>query len=243
MYPTLLQAAAMGGAVPAHDITILGLFLQADLVVKLVMLGLVAASVWTWAIVYDKATKLRRLKAAAADFEEQFWSGGSLDQLYDQVQANPSDPFAAVFAAGMREWRHATERGLTSTGAMRANLSQRIERVMSVTVNRELATAEKYMTVLASIGSAGPFIGLFGTVWGIMGAFTNIAAQQNTSLAVVAPGIAEALFATAIGLVAAIPAVLAYNYFSAELGRFGDRLDSFVTEFSAILQRHLEERG
>ncbi|WP_029014660.1 protein TolQ [Niveispirillum irakense] len=243
MYPTLLQAAAMGGAVPAHDITILGLFLQADLVVKLVMLGLVAASVWTWAIVYDKATKLRRLKAAAADFEEQFWSGGSLDQLYDQVQANPSDPFAAVFAAGMREWRHATERGLTSTGAMRANLSQRIERVMSVTVNRELATAEKYMTVLASVGSAGPFIGLFGTVWGIMGAFTNIAAQQNTSLAVVAPGIAEALFATAIGLVAAIPAVLAYNYFSAELGRFGDRLDSFVTEFSAILQRHLEERG
>lgn len=242
MYPTLLQATALGAG-PAHEITMLGLFLQADLVVKLVMLGLVAASVWTWAIIYDKATKLRRIKAAAADFEEQFWSGGSLDQLYDQVGANPADPLSAVFGAGMREWRHATERGLVSTGAMRANLAQRIERVMSVTVGREMAAAERYMTVLASIGSAGPFIGLFGTVWGIMRAFTNIAAQQNTSLAVVAPGIAEALFATAIGLVAAIPATLAYNYFGAEISRFGDRLDSFVTEFSAILQRHLEERG
>ncbi|MDG5494237.1 MULTISPECIES: protein TolQ [Azospirillaceae] len=243
MYPTLLQAAPLGGAVPAHELTAWGLFMQADPVVKLVMLGLVFASVWTWAIVYDKVKKLRRIKAAAADFEEQFWSGGSLDQLYDQVSANPADPLSAVFAAGMREWRHATERGLTSTGAMRANLAQRIERVMSVTVNREMANTERYLTVLASVGSAGPFVGLFGTVWGIMGAFTNIAAQQNTSLAVVAPGIAEALFATAIGLVAAIPAVLAYNYFSSEIGRFGDRLDSFVTEFSAILQRHLEERG
>jgi biopolymer transport protein TolQ len=243
MYPTLLQAAPLGGTLPAHELTAWGLFMQADPVVKLVMLGLLFASVWTWAIVYDKIKKLRRIKAAAADFEEQFWSGGSLDQLYDQVATNPGDPFSAVFAAGMREWRHATERGLTSTGAMRANLAQRIERVMSVTVNREMANTERYLTVLASVGSAGPFVGLFGTVWGIMGAFTNIAAQQNTSLAVVAPGIAEALFATAIGLVAAIPAVLAFNYFSSEIGRFGDRLDSFVTEFSAILQRHLEERG
>jgi biopolymer transport protein TolQ len=244
MFPTLLQAAALGGDVaPVHDMSALGLFLQADIVVKLVMLGLLAASVWTWAIIFNKATKLRRMKAAAADFEEQFWSGGSLDQLYDQVAQAPNDPFSAVFAAGMREWRHANERGLSSSGAMRANLMQRMERVMSVTVGREMADTEKYMTVLASVGSAGPFVGLFGTVWGIMGAFTNIAAQQNTSLAVVAPGIAEALFATAIGLVAAIPAVLAYNYFSSEIGRFGDRLDSFVTEFSAILQRHLEERG
>lgn len=243
MYPTLLQAAALGGAVPAHDLTILGLFLQADLVVKLVMLGLLGASVWTWAIIFDKANKLRRMKAAATDFEEQFWSGGSLDSLYDKVSANPADPFSAVFAAGMREWRHANERGLANTGAMRANLAQRMERVMSVTVGREMANTERYMTVLASVGSAGPFVGLFGTVWGIMGAFTNIAAQQNTSLAVVAPGIAEALFATAVGLVAAIPAVIAYNIFSSDIGRFGDRLDSFVTEFSAILQRHLEERG
>lgn len=243
MYPTLLQVAGLGGSVPTHDLSVWGLFMQADFVVKLVMLSLLAASVWTWAIIFDKANKLRRMKAAATEFEEQFWSGGSLDALYDKVSGNANDPFSAVFAAGMREWRHANERGLAGPGAIKANLAQRMERVMSVTVGREMANAERYMTVLASVGSAGPFVGLFGTVWGIMGAFTNIAAQQNTSLAVVAPGIAEALFATAIGLVAAIPAVIAYNIFSSDIGRFGDRLDSFVTEFSAILQRHLEERG
>ncbi|WP_114394534.1 protein TolQ [Oleisolibacter albus] len=244
MEPTAMDAVAAAGVVaPMQDITIWGLFMQAQLVVKLVMLGLIGSSIWTWAIIFDKSIKLRRLKAAAADFEEQFWSGGSLDELYDRVARNPGDPLSATFAAGMREWRHATERGLAGAGAMRANLAQRIERVMSVTVGREMAALERYMTVLASVGSAGPFVGLFGTVWGIMHAFTNIAQQQNTSLAVVAPGIAEALFATAIGLVAAIPAVLAYNVFNSDLGRFGERLDSFVTEFSAILQRHLEERG
>ncbi|WP_225889948.1 protein TolQ [Indioceanicola profundi] len=229
-------------AAQAHDLSIIGLFMMADWVVKLVMLGLVAASIWCWAIIFDKAVKLRRMKAAAADFEEQFWSGGSLDQLYDDVGQDPSDPLSSTFAAGMREWRHANERGL-SGGNMRANLAQRVERVMSVTVGREMANAERYMTVLASVGSVAPFVGLFGTVWGIMSAFTNIASQQNTSLAVVAPGIAEALFATALGLVAAIPAVIAYNKFSTDLGRYADRLDSFVTEFSSILQRHLEERG
>lgn len=244
MPPIELQAAAMAGAVaPAHELSILGLFLAADWIVKIVMLALVGASVWCWAIIFDKAVKLRRMKAAATEFEEQFWSGGSLDQLYDEVGANPGDPLSATFAAGMREWRHASERGLLATGAMRANLAQRIERVMSVTIGREMAGAERYMTVLASVGSTAPFIGLFGTVWGIMNAFTSIAAQQNTSLAVVAPGIAEALFATALGLVAAIPAVIAYNKFSTDIGRFADRLDSFTTEFSAILQRHLEERG
>ncbi|HYE52171.1 MAG TPA: protein TolQ [Azospirillaceae bacterium] len=227
----------------AHDLSIVGLFLQADIIVKLVMLMLVAASVWCWAIFFDKAVKLRRVKAAAADFEEQFWSGGSLDQLYDDVARGSGDPFSAVFAAGMREWRHANERGLASTGAMRANLAQRIERVMLVTVGREMAQLERYMTVLANVGSVAPFVGLFGTVWGIMRSFVGIAATNNTSLAVVAPGIAEALFATALGLVAAIPSVIFYNKFSTDLARFGDRLDSFVTEFSSILQRHLEERG
>lgn len=230
-------------AAQAHDLSIIGLFMMADWVVKLVMLGLIAASVWCWGIIFDKAVKLRRMKAAAADFEEQFWSGGSLDQLYDEVAKDPADPLSSTFAAGMREWRHANERGLTGSGAMKANLAQRVERVMSVTVGREMATAERYMTVLASVGSVAPFVGLFGTVWGIMNSFTAIASQQNTSLAVVAPGIAEALFATALGLVAAIPAVVAYNKFSTDLGRFADRLDSFVTEFSSILQRHLEERG
>jgi biopolymer transport protein TolQ len=183
------------------------------------------------------------MKAAADDFEEAFWSGGSLDQLYDQVGKQPADPLSATFAAGMREWRHANERGLVATGAMKAGLAQRIERVMSVTILREMAQAERYLTVLANVGSTAPFLGLFGTVWGIMISFNAIAATNNTSLAVVAPGIAEALSATALGLVAAIPAVIAYNKFSTDLGRFADRLDSFSTEFSAILSRHLEERG
>jgi len=244
MNPTVMDSVALAGAAAApHDLSIIGLFLMADWLVKLIMLSLVGASIWCWAIIFDKAVRLRRMNAAAAEFEEQFWSGGSLDQLYEIVGKNPVDPLSATFAAGMREWRHANERGLVATGAMRANLAQRIERVMSVTIGREMSMAERYMTVLANVGSVAPFVGLFGTVWGIMNSFTAIAAQNNTSLAVVAPGIAEALFATALGLVAAIPAVVAYNKFSTDLGRFGDRLDSFVTEFTAILQRHLEERG
>ncbi|MDZ5647546.1 protein TolQ [Nitrospirillum sp. BR 11828] len=231
------------GANPTADISALSLFMTANWLVKAIMLGLLAASVWVWAIIFDKSVKLRRMKAAAADFEEQFWSGGSLDQLYEEVGKAPSDPLSATFAAGMREWRHANERGLTTSGAMRANLAQRIERVMSVTVSREMAQTERYITVLATVGSNAPFVGLLGTVWGIMHSFTSIAAAGNTSLAVVAPSIAEALFATALGLVAAIPASIAYNKFSSDIARFGDRLDSFVTEFSAILQRHLEERG
>jgi biopolymer transport protein TolQ len=240
MDPQLATTAAVS---TGHDMSVIGLFLQADSVVKLVMLALAAASVWCWAIIFEKVGRFRRMRAAAAAFEDQFWSGGSLDQLYDEIGPNPSDPLAAVFSAGMREWRMAHERGLPSGGVIRANLAKRIERVMAVAAGREMAAAEKYMTVLASVGSSAPFVGLFGTVWGIMRAFTSIAAEGNTSLATVAPPIAEALFATAIGLVAAIPASIAYNIFASEINKFGDRLDSFATEFSAILQRHLEERG
>lgn len=227
----------------AHDLSMWGLFLQADLIVKTVMLLLLGASVWCWAIIFDKIVRLRRLNMLAADFEDEFWSGGSLDVLYDRLGKNPPDPMAAIFVAGMREWRHAAERGLPSTSTMRANLQQRVERVMAVTIGREMALVERYMTFLASVGSTSPFIGLFGTVWGIMNSFTSIAASNNTSLAVVAPGIAEALFATALGLVAAIPAAVAYNKFSADLGRYGERLQAFADEFAAILSRHLEERA
>jgi biopolymer transport protein TolQ len=236
-----MEMTAMAGTV--HDLSLLGLFLSADWLVKLIMLGLIGASIWCWAIIFDKSVRLRRMKSAADDFEEAFWSGGSLDALYDQLGKTPGDPLSATFAAGMREWRHANERGLATTSAMKAGLQQRIERVMSVTILREMAQAERYMTVLANVGSVAPFVGLFGTVWGIMHSFTGIAQTNNTSLAVVAPGIAEALFATALGLVAAIPAVVAYNKFSTDLSRFADRLDSFSTEFTAILSRHLEERG
>jgi biopolymer transport protein TolQ len=232
---------AAGAAAKVHDITMLGLFLQADWVVKSVMLMLLFASVWCWAIIIEKLMRIRTMNAQADAFEDAFWSGGSLDALYDRLGQQPEDPMAATFAAGMREWRHAADRGIG--GSIKASLQQRVERVMSVTIGREMARAERYMTFLASVGSVAPFIGLFGTVWGIINSFTAIANTNNTSLAVVAPGIAEALFATAIGLVAAIPAVVAYNKFTTDLSRYADRLDAFAGEFVAILSRYLEEKG
>ena len=243
MEQTMIDAAQTGGALAGHhDLSIVNLFMSADLLVKFVLLMLISASIWCWAIIFEKALRLRKLNAAAAEFEENFWSGGSLDSLYDRVGKAATDPMSATFAAGMREWRHASDRGLTTSGTMRASLQQRVERVMSLTIGRVMAAIEKYMTFLASVGSTAPFLGLFGTVWGIMNSFTAIANTNNTSLAVVAPGIAEALFATALGLLAAIPAAVAYNKFATALGRYGERLEAFAVEFAAILSRHLEER-
>src|SRR5882724_12651292 len=200
--------ALTGGAVP-HDLSILGLFLQADIIVKVVMLLLLLASFWSWAVIFDKLMRLRRLRRDATTFEESFWSGGSLDDLYDRIGSRPMDPMSAVFAAAMREWRRSAAKGLTASTTMRASLQDRIERVMQVTVGREMERLERFMPFLATVGSTSPFVGLFGTVWGIMNSFQSIAAANNTSLAVVAPGIAESLFATAIGLLAAIPAMIA----------------------------------
>ena len=175
-------------------------------------------------------------------FEETFWSGGSLDDLYDRIGTRPTDPMSAVFAAAMREWRRTAARGRAPNPGSRTGLQERIERVMQVTMGRELERLERFMPFLATVGSTAPFVGLFGTVWGIMNSFQAIAAAKNTSLAVVAPGIAESLFATALGLVAAIPAVVAYNKFSTDFGRYAGRLDGFATEFSAILSRQLDEK-
>ncbi|MGE0725164.1 MAG: protein TolQ [Alphaproteobacteria bacterium] len=235
-----VDAMNLAGAV--RDLSVWGLFLQADIVVKVVMLILVLLSFWCWAVIFDKWFRLRRLNARAKAFEDSFWSGGSLDDLYDRVGSRPADPLSAVFAAAMREWRRSASRGL-ATDALRGSLQDRIERVMTVASGREMDRLERYMSFLASVGSTAPFIGLFGTVWGIMNSFQSIAASRNTSLAVVAPGIAEALFATALGLVAAIPAVIAYNKLSTELGRYGGRLDAFAGEFSAILSRQLDEKA
>jgi len=237
-----VDALNLGGAA-ARDLSVWGLFLQADPIVKLVMLILVLLSFWCWAVIFDKAFRLRRLSSRAKSFEDSFWSGGSLDDLYDRIGNKPGDPMAAVFAAAMREWRRSASRGLVATQTMRTSLQDRIERVMQVALGREMERLEKYMSFLASVGSTAPFIGLFGTVWGIMNSFQSIAASKNTSLAVVAPGIAEALFATALGLVAAIPAVIAYNKLSTELARYAGRLDAFADEFSAILSRQLDEKG
>jgi biopolymer transport protein TolQ len=215
--------------------------MRAHWVVQVVMVVLFFASVWTWAIILDKMWRLRRLETRALKFEDAFWSGGSLDDLYERVGQRPSDPMTAVFSSAMREWRRSAARGLVQQAATRTGLQARIDRVMQVTLGREMDRLERYMIFLASVGSTAPFIGLFGTVWGIMNSFQAIAVTKQTSLAVVAPGIAEALFATALGLVAAIPAVVAYNKISSDLGRYGGRLEAFAVEFSAILSRQLEE--
>jgi biopolymer transport protein TolQ len=222
-------------------LSLITLFLQADIVVKFVMLLLVIASVWVWAIVFEKITTLRRVNRLASTFEDRFWSGGSLEDLYDQEGARPTHPMAAVFGAAMGEWRRSSR--VAGADMARGSVADRIDRAANVTVTREMERLERWMVFLASVGSIAPFVGLFGTVWGIMHAFSGIAAMHNTSLAVVAPGIAEALFATAIGLVAAIPAVLAYNQISTSLARFASRLEGFGVEFGAILSRQSEERA
>ncbi len=155
----------------SSNLSIFELFLQSDSIVKLVMLLLLLASFWSWAVIFDKTLRLRRLRQAAASFEETFWSGGSLDDLYDRVGQRPADPMSAVFAAAMREWRRSAAKGLLGTPVMRASLQQRIERVMNVTVGREMDRVERFMSFLATVGSTAPFVGLFGTVWGIMDSF------------------------------------------------------------------------
>jgi biopolymer transport protein TolQ len=230
-----LQGVAATAQVVAHDLSLWGLFLSADFVVKLIMIGLLAASFWSWTIIFNKFIRINCLFSSATQFEDSFWSGGSLDALFERVGNRPRDPMSAVFAAAMREWKR------TANARSTVTLQERIERAMQVTLGREMDRLESHMGFLASVGSTAPFIGLFGTVWGIMNSFQSIAASQNTSLAVVAPGIAEALFATAIGLVAAIPAVIAYNKLSLELNRYANRLDSFANEFGAIISRQLEE--
>lgn len=224
------------------DMSVWGLFWQADIIVKSVMLILLACSIWSWTLIFDKRRVMSKLNQRALRFEEAFWSGEALDKLYQRVKKSPEDPMLKTFSAGMEEWQTGVAHGIPSKDSIQVSLKQRIERAMNVTISREMHRLEKGMTFLASIGSTAPFIGLFGTVWGIMNSFSAIATSNNTSLAVVAPGIAEALFATALGLVAAIPAVLAFNMFSNNLNRYADRLDSFAAEFSTILGRHMDEQ-
>ena len=231
-----VDATALAAASP--DFSLWGLFLEANFVVKLVMMGLLAASVWVWAIVFEKIVSIRKANQAAAAFEDKFWSGGSLDELFDQEGDNPKHPMASVFSAAMNEWRRSKK--AAGVDFIRSSVRDRVDRAISVTVAREMERMERWMVFLASVGATAPFVGLFGTVWGIMHSFASIAQMHNTNLAVVAPGIAEALLATAIGLVAAIPAVLAYNKLSTDLSRFAARLEGFGSEFSAILSRQSE---
>jgi biopolymer transport protein TolQ len=219
------------------DLSIWGLFWSAHIVVKIVMVGLLVSSIWVWAIVVDKTLLYMRTRKAMDRFEQTFWSGQSLEELYRTQSARPAHSMAALFVAAMREWKRSFE----GTSRAIGGLQMRIEKVMDVTIAREIERLERRLLVLATVGSAGPFIGLFGTVWGIMTSFQSIAASKNTSLAVVAPGIAEALFATAIGLVAAIPATIFYNKFVSEVNKQAQRLEGFADEFAAILSRQIDE--
>jgi biopolymer transport protein TolQ len=224
----------------AEQITVWSLFLEADPVVKGVMLILGIASVWSWAVAVDKWLQFGDLESHARKFEREFWSGRTADDMDERGGDRPRDALARVYAAASREWREARRTGISGDAAQQ--MLDRVDRLMAAQIAREMGRASRNLGVLATVGASAPFIGLFGTVWGIMNAFTNIAAQQQTNLAVVAPGIAEALFATALGLVAAIPAVIFYNKFTGDLDRFGDRLDTFSDEVNARLSRRLSER-
>ena len=231
---------------PSNDVassfSIVSMFLRADIVVKAVMILLLLASLWSWTIIFNKLVTLSNLKRKARRFEKLFWSGQSLDELYQQYASRNDHPLAAMFIAGLREWRRAFEGPNGLRESMLAGVKERIDKAMSVTILRETDGIERQLGMLATIGSVSPFVGLFGTVWGIMNSFSAIAARHDTTLAVVAPGIAEALFATAMGLLAAIPAVIFYNRFVAEIGRYVNSLDAFADEFSAILSRQLDEK-
>ena len=229
----------MAQTAPQGQISIWHLALNASFVVQIVMVGLALASIWSWAIIFEKLYLYSRTRAANDRFEQTFWSGQSLEDLYLTLGPRSHSGLAAVFMAAMREWKRSQE------SAVRAGfqgVQKRIEKVMDVQIQKEMGNLEARLLFLATVGSATPFVGLFGTVWGIMTSFQAIANSQNTNLAVVAPGIAEALFATALGLLAAIPATIFYNKFTADTAKIGARLENFADEFSAIISRQLDER-
>jgi len=234
-----MDVQAVQGIAQTGQISIWHLALNASFVVQVVMIGLALASIWSWAIIFEKLYVYSRTRAANARFEQTFWSGQSLEDLYLALGPRSQTGLSAIFMAAMREWKRSQE------SAVRAGfqgVQKRIEKVMDVQVQKEMGNLEAGLLFLATVGSATPFVGLFGTVWGIMTSFQAIANSQNTNLAVVAPGIAEALFATALGLLAAIPATIFYNKFAADASKIGARLENFADEFSAIISRQLDER-
>lgn len=232
------QSVETGGLHAAGDVSLIGLFLQAGFTVKLVMIGLLVASIWSWAIMIDKFLLYARTQRQFNRFEEVFWSGRSLEELYQSLSDKAPSGMGALFVAAMKEWKKSFERGAHS----QIGLQTRIDKVLDVSLSRESDKLEKRLGFLATVGSAAPFVGLFGTVVGIMTSFQAIAGSKSTNLAVVAPGIAEALMATALGLMAAIPAVIAYNKFSSDAGKLTGRLEGFADEFSAILSRQIDEK-
>ena len=228
------DAIAAGSAL---DMSFWGMFWHAHFVVKAVMIGLLVASLWSWAIIINKFILISSVEKSMDRFEDSFWSGHSLEELYDALSPRSTTGMASLFVAAMREWK----RSFTNAASAFMGLQARIEKVLDISIAREMERLESQLLVLASVASAAPFVGLFGTVWGIMSSFQSIAVSKNTSLAVVAPGIAEALFATAIGLFAAIPALIFYNILSGRVARTQARMESFADEFSSILSRQIDQ--
>lgn len=225
-------------AAPGAELSVWALFWQAGPVVKAVIIGLLAASIWTWAIIIDKLLAYGRMKRLLNRFENKFWSGQSLEELYRAMSESKAVGMGSIFVAAMREWKKSFEKGARSPLA----LQTRIDKAMDLALTREVEHLEGRLSFLATVGSSAPFVGLFGTVIGIMTSFQAIAGSKSTNLAVVAPGIAEALLATAIGLLAAIPAVIAYNKLSSDAAKLAARMEGFADEFSAILSRQIDER-
>ncbi len=236
---TIVTTAASSHA----DLSMLGLIIGADIVVKLVLLILAMASIWSWAIIIDKTLLLRNITKKIDEFEQVFWSGQLLDQLYDRLRGKADNPLATVFVAAMDEWskqQRMANRNQSSLSYLSVGLKERIIQTMDVAKNKAVEELDKNLVFLAVVGSSATFIGLFGTVWGIMSSFRSIAAAQNASIAVVAPGIAEALFATAIGLVAAIPAVIFYSILSNKINNIDSKIEDFSNELGSLLSQEID---
>ncbi len=239
-----MEEIIVAGSIAAEsvDFSMLSLFLRADFVVKSVIIILILASLYSWTIIVAKLIRIKQLKKLEKEFEEIFWSGNSFEDLYETLNFNKHDPKSKIFCAAIVEWKKSKFDTLNDSPSNINSLKDRMQRSMSVTFNKESEIVEKNLTFLATSGSTAPFVGLFGTVWGIMNSFKSIAVAQNTNLSVVAPGIAEALFATALGLFVAIPAVVAYNKISSDLSKYFISLEIFMDEFTTIFFRQLEKK-
>ncbi len=220
-------------------LSIFSLISSSDIISKSVMLMLLIASIWSWAIILDKIFKLVQVQKSMRAFENVFWSGGVLEQLYESIKRSVNNPLALIFVSAMDECKSLSTKGLSE--GLKNNHKERITGAMYLAQNREVEKLEKNLSFLATVGSSAPFVGLFGTVWGIMHSFQSIATSKNTSLAVVAPGIAEALLATAIGLFAAIPAVIFYNYLIARITLINNKIEDFISELNSILSKAIDQ--
>lgn len=220
------------------SISMYDMFADSDIFMKLLVIGLLFASFWSWSIIFDKVMLFRRMRERMKAFEERFWSGGSLESLYNAYAKNPIDPLSSIFVSAIKEWRRSMGEKRSNSSI---NMEERIEKVMQISVDKQVDKMETKMTFLASTGAVAPFLGLFGTVWGIMDSFTSIGASQNISLATVAPGIAEALFTTAVGLIAAIPALIGYNKLTSDIDRIAKKMETFSDELGTIISRQIEQ--